>query len=183
MYTQVKKPKNSRRKSVTNSVSQKKSGVKKSLGFVGNKPESINLKSLLLLNSPPHLKQVEAYQNTIDPHSTSQEAIQRNIISGQADQHNWAPKHVPKRVKDWAASAEAVVRNQYNITLEFLADNEMNTGDGQLSYLNGWNHKRFGGQYCLLYTWAPRQDGKGYFLNVKGVGRKNGKGNDYSLDD
>ena len=51
-----------------------------------------------------------------------------------------------------------------------------------LAYLHGWNHKRFGGHWCLLYRWQPRRDGQGFFLAVKGIGRKAG-GNDYALAD
>lgn len=109
--------------------------------------------------------------------------VQRNIQPGEADQQDWNPKHVPKRVKAWASNAPALVAAQYEITLANMASNPASPGDGALGYLNGWLHKRFGGQYCLLYETGQRADGKGAFLKVKGIGRKNGNGNDYSLDD
>lgn len=109
--------------------------------------------------------------------------IQRNVPKGGAAQHNWDAKHVPQRVKQWAANAAVIVRQQYEITLANMAANPGNTGDGALGYMNNWFHKRFGGQYCLLYLWKQRSDGQGQYLAVQGVGKKNGVGNNYDLDD
>jgi hypothetical protein len=40
MYVQVKKPKENKSRAVANSVTQKKSNVKQSFGFVDNRPKS-----------------------------------------------------------------------------------------------------------------------------------------------
>lgn len=95
----------------------------------------------------------------------------------------WDAKNVPQHVKDTVAGLQTVVQNQYKITLLNMAaeSGTLNAGDGVLGYLNGWNHKRFSGQYCLLYNWQARRDGLGFFLAVKGIGRKNGAGNDYAV--
>ena len=94
----------------------------------------------------------------------------------------WDAKNVPDHVKNTVAGLPVVVQDQYKITLLNMASQAgtLGTGDGQLHYLNNWYHKRFSGQYCLLYQWLPRRDGKGFFLAVKGIGRKNGTGNNYS---
>jgi hypothetical protein len=100
---------------------------------------------------------------------------------GQA-QWGWDAKNVPQHVKNVVAGLPKVVQEQYQITLLNMAgqSESLGQGDGVLQYLGPWNHKRFGGQYCLLYRWHVRQDGKGYFLAVKGIGRKNGNGNNYA---
>jgi hypothetical protein len=100
---------------------------------------------------------------------------------GQA-QWGWDAKYVPQHVKNVVAGLAKVVQDQYETTLLNMASQSesLGSGDGVLQYLGPWNHKRFGGQYCLLYLWQVRQDGKGYFLAVKGIGRKNGTGNNYS---
>lgn len=107
-------------------------------------------------------------------------SVQRNIVSGQAANQDWSPRSVPKAVKQWGAGQAAPLGPQYRTTLGNMAQSTLDQGDGVLAYLNGWNHKRFAGQYCLLYVWAQRRDGRGWFLKVKGIGRKNGAGNDYS---
>jgi hypothetical protein len=108
--------------------------------------------------------------------------LQRDVPKGGAADHDWTPKSVPRRVKNWAVAAAKPVRLQYETTLESIATNPTAQGDGKLAYMNGWNHKRFGGHFCLLYEWAGRRDGKGWFLKVKGIGRKRGE-SDYELDD
>jgi len=150
----------------------------KALQFV-NKQTMPNVQKMIIDNSP--VKQFKASGHIANGSIQNQNIIQLNVIPGQAGQHDWNAKHVPRSVKTWAATAQATVRDQYETTLSALASNPMNNGDGMLSYLNGWNHKRFGGQYCILYQWNARQDGNGFFLNVKGIGRKNGTGNNYSL--
>ena len=104
--------------------------------------------------------------------------------SSQAGQAQWGfdSKNVPDHVKNTVAGLPSVVQNQYEITLLNMASQSatLGQGDGVLHYLHQWNHKRFGGQYCLLYRWQPRRDGQGFFLAVKGIGRKNGNGNQYA---
>jgi hypothetical protein len=94
----------------------------------------------------------------------------------------WDAKNVPDHVKRTVEGLAVVVQQQYNTTLLTMASQAgtLSAGDGVLGYLNGWNHKRFGGQYCLLYTWQTRRDGLGFFLCVKGIGRKNGTGQNYA---
>ena len=112
-------------------------------------------------------------------------SVEERRQSSQEGQERWGfdAKNVPQHVKNLVAGLPKVVRDQYEITLVNMAGEaaNRNQGDGVLRYLNNWNHKRFSGQYCLLYRWEPRRDGKGFFLAVKGLGRKNGSGNDYSL--
>ena len=112
-------------------------------------------------------------------------SVEERRQSSQEGQERWGfdAKNVPQHVKNLVASLPKVVRDQYETTLLNMAGEaaSLNQGDGVLHYLSGWNHKRFGGQYCLLYRWQPRMDGKGFFLAVKGLGRKNGTGNNYSL--
>jgi hypothetical protein len=104
--------------------------------------------------------------------------------SSQDGQEQWGfdAKNVPQHVKNLVARLDKVVRDQYETTLLNMAQGAatLDQGDGVLHSF-GWNHKRFSGQYCLLYRWLPRRDGKGFFLAVKGIGRKNGTGNNYSL--
>ncbi|MGG5886046.1 hypothetical protein ACLF3G_02830 [Falsiroseomonas sp. HC035] len=111
--------------------------------------------------------------------------LEERRASSQAGQQQWGwdAKNVPQHVKNVVAGLPKVVQDQYEITLLNMASQSasLGPGDGALRYLSGWNHKRFSGQYCLLYKWELRNDGKGYFLAVKGIGRKNGNGNDYGL--
>ncbi|MDJ0662071.1 MAG: DUF4157 domain-containing protein [Crocosphaera sp.] len=148
-------------------------GLEREADVMGGKIENPDNETLLCKTSKYQAK--ERIQKPI--------TVQRNIEPGQADQQNWNAKHVPKRVKEWARNAQVIVREQYETSLTSLASNPTDQGDGVLAYLNGWNHKRFGGHWCILYRWAARRDGQGWFLKVKGIGRKNGQGNDYSLAD
>jgi hypothetical protein len=111
--------------------------------------------------------------------------VEERRQSSQDGQAQWGfdAKNVPQHVKNLVAGLPTVVRDQYEITLLNMAAQatSLGQGDGVLRYLSGWNHKRFSGQYCLLYRWQPRIDGNGFFLAVKGLGRKNGAGNDYAL--
>lgn len=112
-------------------------------------------------------------------------SLEKRRELSQAGQEKWGfdAKNVPQHVKNLVATLPKVVREQYEITLTNMAAESAskNTGDGVLQYLGGWNHKRFGGQYCLLYRWQVRLDNQGFFLAVQGLGRKNGNGNDYDL--
>ncbi len=92
----------------------------------------------------------------------------------------WDAKYVPAPVKAYMSGQQPVIQQQYNTTLLTMASAPGNTGDGALGYLAGYFHKRFSGDWCLLYQWLPRRDGKGNYLAVKGIGRKNGNGNNYN---
>jgi hypothetical protein len=91
----------------------------------------------------------------------------------------WDAKYVPDAVKGYMSGQVKPVQDQYQTTLLTMASNVNSQGDGLLNYL-GFYHKRFSGSWALLYLWSPRRDGKGNYLAVKGIGRKNGTGNDYS---
>ena len=92
----------------------------------------------------------------------------------------WDAKYVPKAVKDYMAAQMKPIFDQYKTTVLAMASNVNSQGDGLLNYLGPYYHKRFSGQWCLLYLWQPRRDGQGNYLAVKGIGRKNGAGNDYA---
>ena len=96
------------------------------------------------------------------------------------ENEGWDAKYVPDHVKRTVEKLDPIVQQQYSTTLLTMASSPGDMGDGMLAYLGGWNHKRFSGQYCLLYRWQPRKDGKGNYLCVKGIGKKNGTGNQYS---
>jgi hypothetical protein len=92
----------------------------------------------------------------------------------------WDAKYVPRPVKTYMAGQAPPVQLQYQTTLLVMASSVGSNGDGALHYLHNYRHKRFSGNWCLLYLWLPRRDGKGFYLAVKGIGRKNGNGNDYA---
>jgi len=98
------------------------------------------------------------------------------------ENEGWDAKYVPKAVKDYMAGQMKPIQDQYQTTLLTMAANINSQGDGLLNYLGPYYHKRFSGQWCLLYLWQPRRDGKGNYLAVKGIGKKNGTGNNYSQE-
>ena len=100
-------------------------------------------------------------------------------MPGKLVNDGWDAKYVPEAVKNYIATQAVVVVNQYQTTLLNLAGDNGAQGDGMLNYLGAF-HKRFSGSWCILYLWKPRKDGKGTYLAVTGLGRKNGTGNDYS---
>lgn len=93
----------------------------------------------------------------------------------------WDAKFVPDKVKNAVDKLPLVVQHQYKTTLLAMAATPGNMGDGMLHYMENWNHKRFSGQYCLLYNWRNRKDGKGKYLHVNGIGIKSGNGNKYEM--
>jgi len=161
-------------------IAQKNSNINQGVIFVDNRSNFVVQRNIQdIANNNQRVKQFITFQKSGDC-LYKQRTIQFNVISGQADQHDWNAKHVHKHVKDWATRANVRLKKDYEGTLKYLASDEWNSGDGILTYLNNWFHKRFG-QYCILYLWVKRRDEKGVFINVKGIGRKNGSGNDYAL--
>jgi hypothetical protein len=88
MYARVEKSIENRSRAVTNSVAQKKSNVRQGFGFVDNRPETIAQKKLQeKADSSPHVKQLRAFQEMANNHSTQQkQAIQKkgNNVAGRS---------------------------------------------------------------------------------------------------
>lgn len=105
MYEQIEKPKGDKRRSVANSVAQKKSNVKQGFGFVDNRPEALKQNEIQRMsdNYSEHQKKIVA--PSIEP------IIQRTTwswLDGQWQAQDDEEPHTPAPNRDGTYNWETV---------------------------------------------------------------------------